>query len=366
MKKIYFIVIIFIVFFPFISYSKDNKDIIDKLYSYKRLEIELNDLSTQNTNFVSLETICKTFENKNIYLARISNKLIKKTKSSVLAIFAQHGDEHDTTLIAMNLIKNLINNKDKILDTIEVCIIPMVNPDGADFDLLNNSYNNFMWRKNRIKVDDETFGVDLNRNWGFHWDEKVSIELEKNSNNKKSSYYKGLQAFSENETKSIRDFLINNKNIKVFLDYHSGISDFNQGMIIIPYTYTEQKIINENVEVKYKKFVDRFKSLISNNSDKRGDFISIQVKDIPNYLVNEIKKKVPPTHLPKVIESLPKSMLSPGSSIDYVYGELGILSLGLEISREKNFYDEYNQNNKVNFENQLRGFMFILDYVKNN
>jgi len=44
----------------------------------------------------------------------------------------------------------------------------MANPDGTQFDL---SQPELKWRKNRRNNGDGTFGVDLSRNFGFHWGE---------------------------------------------------------------------------------------------------------------------------------------------------------------------------------------------------
>lgn len=371
MKKVkeifYTIIFMFVVLFPLNSYAIGEKNvspiITDKLYSYKRMEKELESLSIKHHNTLKLESIGKTFENKKIYLVKLSNKLINKNKPSVLAIFSQHPDEHDTTLLAMTLIKDLLKNKEenKILDEVDIFIVPMVNPDGVDFDLLNNTNGNFEWRKNRVKLGKNNFGVNLNRNWGGNWNAKISDD---GSSKPELSNYKGEKPFSERETISLRDFIIKNNKIKFFLDYHSGISVFNQGMIIIPFTYTEDEKINKNVERLYKDIPNRFKTLIYDSSDKREDFIFIPLKDFPKYLASKFKEIVPPQHLKKALESLPKSVLTTGSSIDYVFGELGIFSLGIEISRQINFYEKYNENND-NFKNQIKGFRYILDYVKN-
>ena len=48
------------------------------------------------------------------------------------------------------------------LDSRDIWIIPMVNPDGSEFDISTGTYQ--FWRKNRRDNKDGTFGVDLNRN----------------------------------------------------------------------------------------------------------------------------------------------------------------------------------------------------------
>src|SRR5437867_5784979 len=43
--------------------------------------------------------------------------------------------------------------------------VPVVNPDGYAYTESSDRY----WRKNRRDNGDGTFGVDLNRNWGYQW-----------------------------------------------------------------------------------------------------------------------------------------------------------------------------------------------------
>jgi murein tripeptide amidase MpaA len=56
-------------------------------------------------------------------------------------------------------------NKD-ITDKLNIHILPMANPDGYEYSRNNDRH----WRKNRgINPGSTCKGVDLNRNWGFHW-----------------------------------------------------------------------------------------------------------------------------------------------------------------------------------------------------
>lgn len=92
-------------------------------------------------------------------------------------------------------------------------------------------------------------------------------------------------------------------------------------------------------------------------------FVVIQTQDNKPYLEKKLGEIVPKEHLAQALKSLPASFKAPGSSIDYTFGELGILSIGLEVSRDIDFYKKYNVNT---FEYQLKGFESLIDYVKNN
>ncbi|MBI5025825.1 MAG: hypothetical protein HZC12_03665, partial [Nitrospirae bacterium] len=151
-------------------------------------------------------------------------------RPALIAIFAEHAGEHDVTSVGMGITKYLLENygKDarvtKLLNEKEVYIVPMMNPDGIEYDLSAEA-KPFTWRKNRKPVRETAFGVDLNRNWGYKWD-VVPEELKKQYYDPNDDYYHGEGPFSENETKALRDFLSGHKNIKIFMDYHSGSAPF--------------------------------------------------------------------------------------------------------------------------------------------
>src|SRR5690606_2987818 len=77
-----------------------------------------------------------------------------------------------------------------LLDSVEVHLIPVVNPDGYEFSHDLSRY----WRKNRRNNGDGTFGVDLNRNWAYQFGGASS------SGSGSSEEYRGTAAFSEPET----------------------------------------------------------------------------------------------------------------------------------------------------------------------
>ncbi len=89
---------------------------------------------------------------------------------------AHHGDELSSSELALAVAEMLVEGKGEwagLLDSLQVWVMPAVNPDGM---LLGTRFN----------AND----VDLNRNYGFQW----------NSN----SPYHGPYAFSEPETRSVR------------------------------------------------------------------------------------------------------------------------------------------------------------------
>ena len=73
-------------------------------------------------------------------------------------------------------------------------------------------------------------GTDLNRNWGYHWNDGGS------SNNPCTDSYMGKSAFSEIENQNVRDFLSKHKDtIKYYVNLHS----YSQ-LVLLPWGYTEE------------------------------------------------------------------------------------------------------------------------------
>ena len=98
----------------------------------------------------------------------------------------------------------LVNNR-------EMYFIPVVNPDGYEYNRQTDPNGGGMWKKNRRKNDDGTYGVDLNRNYGpyIYWNAPNGGS----SINPATDLYRGASPFSESETSAIRDFL-SKKNFK--------------------------------------------------------------------------------------------------------------------------------------------------------
>ena len=72
-------------------------------------------------------------------------------------------------------------------------------------------------------------GTDLNRNWGYHWNDGGS------STNPCSDSYMGKSAFSEVENQNVRDFLSKHKDtIKYYVNLHS----YSQ-LVLLPWGFTE-------------------------------------------------------------------------------------------------------------------------------
>jgi hypothetical protein len=134
----------------------------------------------------------------------------------------------------------LINNR-------QLWFIPVVNPDGYIYNEQTNPDGGGLWRKNRRQNSDGTFGVDLNRNYGFKW----GYDNSGSSPRSIDETYRGTAAFSEPETKAIRDF-VKSRNFVLTLNYHT-FRDF----LIYPWGYKDQETAHADVFKEYASWMTR-------------------------------------------------------------------------------------------------------------
>ncbi len=108
----------------------------------------------------------------------------------------------------------LVNNR-------EMYFIPCLNPDGYEYNRQTNPTGGGMWRKNRRNNGDGSYGVDLNRNFGYKW----GYDNNGSSPTPNSETYRGPFAFSEPEAVAARDLAIQ-KNYKTHFNMHSWQNAF--------------------------------------------------------------------------------------------------------------------------------------------
>ena len=91
-----------------------------------------------------------------------------------------------------------------LLNTTEVWVVPVGNPDGYQYTFTNER----LWRKNLRDNDGDgeitiADGVDLNRNFESHW----GLDEEGSSGIPSSGTYRGIAPNSEPETQAVVKFI---------------------------------------------------------------------------------------------------------------------------------------------------------------
>lgn len=170
----------------------------------------------------SWETIRGTAE-RDIYVVRLSNHDIRANKPKLLILAEHHAREIITVEVGLMFIEDLLLNYDRdpqirwLLDNREVWILPMTNPDG--YERVAQLAD---WRKNTDRPQmcpggqaPNSYGVDLNRNYGFQWGLDVGSSPEPCN-----LTYRGSAPFSEPETQAVRD-LVEQERFDLLLSLHA-------------------------------------------------------------------------------------------------------------------------------------------------
>ena len=173
-----------------------------------------------------LESLGTTWEGRNIWAVKISDNVMSdEDEPEVLVMGGHHGNELPAVEIPMKFIEFLADNYGKnltvtrLVDSREIWVIPMVNPDGHEYSLEGHE-----WRKNRRPIDldgDGTIdgtGVDINRNYGYRWGQETGRDA--TSHDPTSRIYCGPAPFSENETLAVKK-LVDSHNFTVSMSFHT-------------------------------------------------------------------------------------------------------------------------------------------------
>ncbi|HYI23735.1 MAG TPA: M14 family zinc carboxypeptidase [Candidatus Limnocylindrales bacterium] len=218
-------------------------------HDYAELEAAIDAAVAARPSIVSKRTIGTSYEGRSIWAVKISDNVgSDEDEPEVLMDSLHHAREHLTVEMALHIIAVLSENyrsnpanienplEQRVTDIVkgrEVWIVPMVNPDGAEWDISDSTaFQN--WRRNRQLIEGSAVpGVDLNRNWGFKWGCCGG-----SSGQPGTTTYRGPAPWSTPEIAALRDFVLSRvingrQQIRAAISWHT----FNEE-IMWPYGYT--------------------------------------------------------------------------------------------------------------------------------
>ena len=193
--------------------------------TFSEIELFLDSLAAVYPSLMTAKfSIGNTFEGRDIWAVKVSdNPDVDENEPAVLYVGLTHAREPAASEVLMNFMNHLLSNYStdtaiaNIVDNRELYFIPVFNADGYVWNEFTDPLGGGLWRKNRRpNGDSSSFGVDMNRNWGFKWgyDDVGSSPV------MDSQTYRGTGPFSEPENQAMRDFIIS-KNIKIIHNSHS-------------------------------------------------------------------------------------------------------------------------------------------------
>jgi hypothetical protein len=241
------------------------------------------------------------------------------SKPGVLAYSQEHAREWATPLVTLEFAERLLANyatdpaTRALVDSTDIFIIPMVNPDGANY-----SFNDFNFqRKNLVNHCTgasrdpryrDSWGVDVNRNYavGSYFDGYVG-----GSPNCLSGTHAGTGELSEAESRNVVALASQHSNIKFSLNVHSygGYFMWSPGAYKVPGRVTlPRPSIDES-----KFFLDSAKRIVGAISAERGTVTW-------------------PAYTGPVADVLYSAA---GNSADHLYYDLGITAWNFEVGNDR-------------------------------
>lgn len=207
-------------------------------YTYPEVVSELPQIESDHSAIAEVFSIGTSYEGRDIPGIKISdNVATNESEPEVFICAMHHAREAATVNVAMYIINYLTDNYGTdpdvtdYVDTREIYIVPIVNPDGKVYDDSGGSYGSGRnWRKNRQPCTGG-IGTDPNRNYSYMWGGSGS------SGSCTSSTFRGYEPFDAPCTAAVRDFFNAHPDINLLVTYHSY-----GDLVLWPWGYTYNPI----------------------------------------------------------------------------------------------------------------------------
>ncbi|GBP04995.1 Carboxypeptidase B [Eumeta japonica] len=176
----------------------------DNYQEWETIDEYIQDIARRYPETVTLVTPANTFEGRPIRYLKISTTNFEDTSKPVIfidgGIHVREWISPPSVTWAIHKLVEDITEPD-LLEDFDWIILPVVNPDGYKYTFTHERF----WRKTR-STDQHALsficpGVDGNRNYDFFWNTVGT------SNSPCSDVYAGSRAFSEIETRVVRDVI---------------------------------------------------------------------------------------------------------------------------------------------------------------
>ena len=193
----------------------------------------MEDLVRRFPDLAQLSSAGQSIEGREIYVLKISDNVLlsEEAEPNIFISGCHHAREWISVEIPLLFARFVLENYNShqqsrdIVDGCQLHIMPIQNPDGLEYSI--HTYR--MWRKNRRYNGDLSWGVDPNRNYGYQW----GYDNIGSSPYPDDAVYRGPYAFSEPETRAVREFLLTHPPAGS-LNFHN----YSQ-LILYPWGYTD-------------------------------------------------------------------------------------------------------------------------------
>jgi hypothetical protein len=192
-------------------------------HTYTEAIDAMDALLAAHPTIMTRQSIGTTIEGRALWVYKISdNPAVDEDEPEIFFNAYIHAREVITFEVVYNLAQYLVNGYGSdpratgLVDSREIFIEPVVNPDGVEYNRQTNPTGGGLWRKNRRNNGNGSYGIDLNRNFSQYWgyDDTGSSPVPSDET------YRGPTSFSEPETQALRDFVIS-RQFKTAVSLHS-------------------------------------------------------------------------------------------------------------------------------------------------
>lgn len=212
-------------------------------HTYAEMVAKLDAAAAAHPQIVHKFSIGRSHEGRQIWAVKISDNVnVDEDEPEVVFDSLLHARERLTVEMNLYLLDLLTDRYGKgsrvtsIVNSREIFIIPMLNPDGGEYDIASGDFKR--WRKNRQPIPgSSSIGVDLNRNFGFKWGCCGG-----SSGNPSAIDYRGPESWFAPEVRAYRDFIDSRvvggrQQIRAAVTWHTA-GEF----VLWPYAYTTKAV----------------------------------------------------------------------------------------------------------------------------
>lgn len=222
-------------------------------HSAATLEQDMRELAEKHAEIAEFREIGRSVQDRPIVALRLGVRNASTTKLAFMG--CHHAREWLAVEVPYLLAGFLLEESGTEpvatwLSTSEIWVVPMVNPDGHEHTRTADR----LWRKNRRPNADGSVGVDPNRNYGYMWG---TLNVNTSSHVPSDDTYVGPRAFSEPETRAVRD-LIARELFSGVITYHS----YSQ-LILYPWGYTSAPVGDLPDRARMKSLAEKMSARIA-------------------------------------------------------------------------------------------------------
>jgi hypothetical protein len=224
--------------------SNFNLGSMGGFFTYQEFLNEIDQMAALYPNLITVKAPISSFlthEGRPIYWLKISdNPNQDENEPEVLYSSIHHAREpaslSQTIFYMWYLLENYGSSEEiaYLVNNTEMYFVPVINPDGYNYNATTEPTGGGMWRKNRRNNGNGTFGVDLNRNYSYGWGTTGT------STNPSNDTYCGTAPFSEPETQAIKWFC-ENRDFQLAFNAHT-YSD----LILFPIGTTDNEFAEDH------------------------------------------------------------------------------------------------------------------------